>query len=126
MKCPMVSITRDAQDCIEGKCYFWNLDYSKCKWMQTIWKNGFAKNVDIQWHSMDDLNSFITATISSVNSISHLWPEKDDKMNGDKKFKEIYDKFGGSYGDLIEEHLRVLTELEKCRQLLDEQTSKKI
>jgi len=48
------------------------------------------------------------------------------KMNGDKKFKEIYDKFGGSYGELIEEHLRVLNELEICRQLLDEQTSKKI
>ena len=46
-------------------------------------------------------------------------------MNGDKKFKEIYDKFGGSYSDLIEEHLRVLKELKKCRQLLDEQTSKK-
>ncbi len=46
-------------------------------------------------------------------------------MNGDKKFKEIYDKFGGSYGDLILEHLRVLKELEKCRQLLGEQTSKK-
>jgi hypothetical protein len=48
------------------------------------------------------------------------------KMNGDKKFKEIYDKFGGSYGDLIEEHIRVLDELEKCRQLLAKQTSKKI
>ena len=47
-------------------------------------------------------------------------------MNGDKKFKEIYDKFGGSYGDLIEEHIRVLDELEKCRQLLTKQTSKKI
>jgi len=46
-------------------------------------------------------------------------------MNGDKKFKEIYDKFGGSYGNLILEHLRVLNELKKCRQLLDEQTSKK-
>ncbi len=46
-------------------------------------------------------------------------------MNGDKKFKEIYDKFGGSYGNLILEHLRVLNELEKCRQLLDEQASKK-
>ena len=46
-------------------------------------------------------------------------------MNGDKKFKEIYDKFGGSYGGLIEEHLRVLNELKKCHQLLDEQTSKK-
>jgi hypothetical protein len=46
-------------------------------------------------------------------------------MNGDKKFKEIYDKFGGSYGNLILEHLRVLNELEKCRQLLDRQTSKK-
>ena len=47
-------------------------------------------------------------------------------MNGDKKFKKIYDKFGGSYGDLIIEHLRVLNELEKCRQLLAKQTSKKI
>ncbi len=47
-------------------------------------------------------------------------------MNGDKKFKEIYDKFGGSYGDLIEEHLRVLNELKKCRQLLNKQTIKKI
>jgi len=47
-------------------------------------------------------------------------------MNGDKKFKEIYDKFGGSYGELIKEHLRVLNELEKCRHLLEKQTSKKI
>ncbi|MFW6120940.1 MAG: hypothetical protein ACOC80_08590 [Petrotogales bacterium] len=47
-------------------------------------------------------------------------------MNGDKKFKEIYDKFGGSYGELIEEHLRVLNGLEKCRQLLNEQTREKI
>ncbi len=47
-------------------------------------------------------------------------------MNGDKKFKEIYDKFGGSYGDLIEEHLRVLNELEKRRQLHNKQISEKI
>jgi hypothetical protein len=47
-------------------------------------------------------------------------------MNGDKKFKEIYDKFGGSYGDLILEHLRILNELEKCHKLLNDQTSKKI
>ena len=46
-------------------------------------------------------------------------------MNGDKKFKEIYDKFGGSYGDLITEHLRVLKELEKCRKMLRQQTSKR-
>ena len=46
-------------------------------------------------------------------------------MNGDKKFKEIYDKFGGSYGELIEEHLRVLNELEKCHQLLEKQSAKK-
>jgi hypothetical protein len=45
-------------------------------------------------------------------------------MNGDKKFKEIYDKFGGSYGDLIIEHLRVLNELEKYRKLVCIQTSK--
>jgi hypothetical protein len=48
------------------------------------------------------------------------------KMNGDKKFKEIYDKFGKSYGELIEEHLRVLNELEKCHKLPGEQTSKRI
>ena len=47
-------------------------------------------------------------------------------MNGDKKFQEIYDKFGGSYGDLILEHIRVLNELKKCRQLLDEQIKKKM
>ena len=47
-------------------------------------------------------------------------------MNGDKKFKEIYDKFGGSYGGLIEEHLRVLNDLEKCRQLFNKQTREKI
>jgi len=46
-------------------------------------------------------------------------------MNGNKKFKEIYDKFDGSYGTLIEEHIRVLYELEKCHKLLDEQASKK-
>ena len=39
-------------------------------------------------------------------------------MNGNKKFKEIYDKFGGSYGNLIIEHLRVLKELENCRKML--------
>ena len=45
-------------------------------------------------------------------------------MNGEKKFKEIYDKFGGNYGELIEEHLRVLKELEKCRKALRKQTRK--
>ncbi|MFE3845369.1 hypothetical protein ACFL1L_00725 [Thermoplasmatota archaeon] len=46
-------------------------------------------------------------------------------MNGDKKFKEIYDNFGGSYDDLIIEHLRVLKELEKCCKLLRLQTSER-
>ena len=46
-------------------------------------------------------------------------------MNGNKKFKEIYDKFGGSYGDLIIEHLRVLKELENFRKMLRQQTSKR-
>jgi len=27
-------------------------------------------------------------------------------MNGDKKFKEIYNKFFASYGELIEEHTK--------------------
>ena len=40
-------------------------------------------------------------------------------MNGDKKFKEIYDKFRGNYGDLILEYIRVLKELEKCRKMLN-------
>jgi len=47
-------------------------------------------------------------------------------MNGDKKFKEIYDRFNGNYANLIIEHFRVLKELEKCRKLLNKQTSKKI
>ena len=46
-------------------------------------------------------------------------------MNGNKKFKEIYDKFGGSYGDLIVEHMKVLKELENCRKKLRQQTSKR-
>ena len=46
-------------------------------------------------------------------------------MNGDKKFKEIYDKFGGSYGNLILEHLRVLKELEKCHKLRRYHTKEK-
>lgn len=46
-------------------------------------------------------------------------------MNSNKKFKEIYDKFGGSYGDLIIDHLRVLKELENCRRMLRQQTSKR-
>jgi len=29
----MVSITREPQDCIEEKCYYWDMDHSKCKWM---------------------------------------------------------------------------------------------
>jgi hypothetical protein len=35
MKCPMVLITRESQDCVEDKCYFWDLDHGKCKWMQS-------------------------------------------------------------------------------------------
>jgi hypothetical protein len=35
MKCPLVSITKEPKDCIEDKCYFWELDNSKCKWMST-------------------------------------------------------------------------------------------
>jgi len=43
-------------------------------------------------------------------------------MNGNKKFKEIYDKFGGSYGDLIIEHIRIIQELENCHKMLRQQT----
>jgi hypothetical protein len=45
-------------------------------------------------------------------------------MNGSKKFREIYERFGGSYGDLSMEHLRILKELEKCRKTLQQQTKK--
>ena len=50
---------------------------------------------------------------------------EDDKMNGEKKFKEIYDKFGGRYGDLIEEHLRILKELKNCNKMLRQQASER-
>ncbi len=79
MKCPMITISRESQDCIEDKCYFWDLGHDKCEWMSTKWKKGFAKNVDIQWHSIDDLNSYITVTISFVNSIRHLWQDEKEK-----------------------------------------------
>ena len=39
-------------------------------------------------------------------------------MNGDKKFKEVYDKFNGNFGELIIEHVRMVKELEKCQRLL--------
>jgi len=45
-------------------------------------------------------------------------------MNGDKKFKEIYDKFNGNFGDLIIEHLKVIKELENCRKMLHKITKK--
>jgi len=45
-------------------------------------------------------------------------------MNGDKKFKEIYDKFQGNFSDLIIEHVKLLKELEICRKKLHKQTSK--
>jgi len=45
-------------------------------------------------------------------------------MNGNKKFKEIYNKFAGSYGDLILEHIRVLKELEKCKKRIHQHISK--
>ncbi len=35
-------------------------------------KNGLVKSVDIRWHNMEDLNTYITATISFVSSIRHL------------------------------------------------------
>ena len=35
MKCPMVSITAEPQDCTEDKCYFWDIEKGKCKWIET-------------------------------------------------------------------------------------------
>jgi hypothetical protein len=32
MKCPIVLITRESQECIEEKCYFWKEKEKKCKW----------------------------------------------------------------------------------------------
>jgi hypothetical protein len=68
---------------------------------------------------MENLNSYITAITIIVNSIKPSLLLEDEKMNGNKKFKEIYDKFGGSYGDLIVEHIKVLKELENCRKKLN-------
>ena len=74
---------------------------------------------------MEDLISYITVTIFSVNTTSHLLHDRDYKMNGDKKFNGIYVKFGGSYSKFIEKHLRLLKEFEKCRQIQNNQTCKK-
>ena len=43
-----------------------------------------------------------------------------------KSLRKSMNKFGGSYGALIEDYLRALNELEKCRKLLDKQASKEI
>jgi hypothetical protein len=40
------------------------------------------------------------------------------KMNGYEQFKVIYNKFDGSYGELIEDHHRLLNELENYCKLL--------
>jgi len=33
MRCVLVAIHRDPQDCIEDKCYFWDKKKGKCKWL---------------------------------------------------------------------------------------------
>ena len=33
MKCVMVDINRESQDCIEEKCYFWDGKKGRCKWL---------------------------------------------------------------------------------------------
>jgi hypothetical protein len=33
MKCPLVYIAMESQDCLEDKCYFWEIKNGKCKWM---------------------------------------------------------------------------------------------
>jgi hypothetical protein len=73
---------------------------------------------------MGGLSLYIIVTTGYVDSINLLLRDVDDIMNGDRKFREIYDKFGGSYGDLIIEHIRVLKELEKCQKQLIKQKNK--
>jgi hypothetical protein len=73
---------------------------------------------------MVSINLFIIAITNYVDHIKYSKIIKDEKMNNTKKFKEIYDKFNGNYGDLIIEHLRVLKELEKCHKLIRQQTTK--
>ena len=46
-RCPMVPITIEPQECIEDKCYFWDVAHGQCKWMSTKGKNRFPKNADI-------------------------------------------------------------------------------
>ncbi len=33
MKCVMVAIHQEPQECIEDKCYFWDAEKGKCKWL---------------------------------------------------------------------------------------------
>ncbi len=33
MKCVMIPITRESQECIKDKCYFWDKEHNKCKWV---------------------------------------------------------------------------------------------
>ena len=54
----------------------------------------------IQWHSMEDLNTYITATITFVSSIRHLWLEKDDEMNFLKDLGDLLKKINKQCGCL--------------------------
>ena len=33
MKCVLDDIHREPQECIEDKCYFWDKERGKCKWL---------------------------------------------------------------------------------------------
>ena len=33
MKCVMVAIHRESQECTEDKCFFWDEKKGKCKWL---------------------------------------------------------------------------------------------
>ena len=35
MKCVMIPVNREPQDCIEEKCYWWDIKQGRCKWMKT-------------------------------------------------------------------------------------------
>ena len=60
MKCPMVSITAEPQDCTEDKCYFWDIEKGKCKWIETQWKKITITFHDLKTVSiLDDKDMFL-------------------------------------------------------------------
>ena len=72
MKCPLVSIKREPQECIENKCYFLEIGNNKCSWMSIKKKKEFAKKAIILRIRMVHVNLYITVKILFVKSINQI------------------------------------------------------